>query len=297
MADATIFGLTQETAMTAAARLALQKTSGATRATSATFALLGGLEVKTSSPTTGNVSPNAGEFHWLDVSGMTANRAFILPVAASIQTGERIGVGLSVGDAGFEFELKSGAAGDLINGVDHSSTPWSQIFITGEVVIFRCIDGATGDWVVEHDGRIPCSARMDDEGGTAFTTTATTPDFDTTQYDIGGLIDLANDKFVLRRAGKYKVVFGHTSEATVDDTNHVQANVSLDPGGTPVAIAICKLHSSAANLRVSVPVVFTRAFLDADEIGIEIGLGGAGSNYTSGTAENVRPAFSINEVL
>ena len=297
MADAAIFGLTQETVMTAAARLAVQKTAASTRATSATFALLGGLEVKTSSPTTGNVSPAAGEFHWLDVSGMTANRAFILPVAASIQTGERIGVGLSVGDAGFEFELKSGAAGDLINGTDHSSTPWSQIFITGEVVIFRCIDGSTGDWVVEYDGRIPCHARMDDEGGTAVNTTSSTPDFDASPFDVGGLVDLANDKFVLRRAGNYLLTFMHLSGSTLDVDEYVLMVIRIDPGGTPANIAEMRLHTTLPNERVSFHATLTRAFADADEVDVQTSVLASGGNYTSDTGENRRPRFSILEIL
>ena len=297
MADATIFGLAQETVMTAAARLALQKTSAATRASSATFALLGGLEVKISSPTTGNVSPNAGEFHWLDVSGMTANRAFVLPVAASIQTGERIGVGLSVGDAGFEFELKSGAAGDLINGVDHSTTPWSQIFITGEVVIFRCIDGSTGDWVVEHDGRIPCTARMDDESGTAISTSQVSPDFDTADFDVGGIVDLANNKFTLRRAGNYNLQFGHVTAAVVDDQTYAQSVLRFDPGGTPSDMVLQRRHGSGTNERIALELSIIRKFADADEVGGELRVETTGNNYTTETTENRRPWLAIMEIL
>ena len=297
MADATIFGLTQETAMTAAARLALQKTSGATRATSATFALLGGMEVKISSPTTGNVSPAAGEFHWLDVSGMTANRQFILPVAASIQTGERIGVGLSVGDASFEFELISGASGDLINGTDHSSTPWSQIFITGEVVIFRCINGTTGDWAVEHDGRIPCTARIDDNSGTAISTTAVTPDFDLTVYDVGGIADLANNKLLFRRAGNYLVAFKHTTEGTIDDDNDVEARLRIDPGGTPVALSRFVSYSPGANNRISVHVSILKNFADADDVDATLDVSDAGGNYTTGTSATTIPSLSAMEIL
>lgn len=297
MADSTIFGLTQETVMTAAARLAVQETASSTRTTSATFALLGGFEVKTSSVTTGDVSPAAGEFHWLDVSGMTANRAFVLPVAASIQTGERCGFGLSVGDATLEFEIKSGAAGDLINGVDHSSTIFTQCFITGEVMIFRCIDGSTGDWVVEYDGRIACTARMDDEGGTAFTTTETSPDFDAAAYDVGGITNLTSNRFKFRRDGNYIMAFFHMTQLTIDDNNWVQVKISLNPDGANTEILNMRGNSSGSNRRVTVFAVGQRAFADGDDVGVGIDLESSNSDYTSSGVESLRPQFIVHEVF
>ena len=295
MADAAIFALTQETIMTAAARLAVQKTAASTRATSATFALLGGLEVKTSSPTTGNVSPNAGEFHWLDVSGMTANRVFVLPVAASIQTGERIGVGLSVGDAGFEFELKSGAAGDLINGVDHSSTPWSQIFITGEVVIFRCINGATGDWVVEMDGRIPQTAKLSTTTAqTNYTTGAFTQSvLDTEDWDVGDIADEAtNNSIIVRRAGKY-ICSWFGGLAAIDDQQRIIA--ALFDGTSELTRSLSIFVSNAVATTAAASNAETLELADAAEIDLRL-WHNKGSDASHDTADN-NPRLQVTEVL
>ena len=125
MADGAIFDQTQEAALTAADRFLVQQTSAATPSTSATFALMGGMETKVSAPgTTTDTDALVGEFHWLDISSLTTGD-FRLP--ASAQLGERVGVGISVTNAtaGNELELFSNSASDLINGVDHSSTSWS----------------------------------------------------------------------------------------------------------------------------------------------------------------------------
>ena len=295
MADATIFGLTQETAMTAAARLAVQKTAASTRATSATFALLGGLEVKTSSPTTGNVSPAAGEFHWLDVSGMTANRDFILPVAASIQTGERIGVGLSVGDAGFVLQIKSGAAGDLINGVDHSSTIWSSLFITGEVLIFRCIDGATGNWVVEVDGRIPqAGALSTTTAQTNYTTSAFTQTvLDTEDYDVGDIVDAATNRSItVRRIGRYIVSWG-ASIASMADGDLIF--VAIFDGTSERTRTAGTYFANAAGGDLEARITKTMSLIAGDEVDLRI-FHNKGSDGTHSLSDR-KPMLAITEII
>lgn len=141
-------------------------------------------------------------------TGLTADRDFTLPASAA--EGDRIGVTFPAGSASYEILLKS-ASGDKINNVDCSSTEWSRLFIAGETVIFRCIDGSTVDWVVEYDGRIPCTGLMylasDADGESAATvtlpTSASNPASWTTINSDGVTVDTATGKFTVRRNGIY----------------------------------------------------------------------------------------------
>ena len=214
MADSAIYDLTQESALNAADRVLLQQTSAATRATSATVALMGGLVYSAASVTTANATGVVGTLHGLDVSGMTADRSFVLPDTA--QVGERVGVYITAGLVSgtlYELDLVTAASGSMINGADASSTPWSRLFITNETVIFRCIKaGGAGDtdWIVEHDGRIACVAflyRGSDSSAimTANTFVHVTFTAIVSGQEVGGISVLASNYVQPRRAGIYRV--------------------------------------------------------------------------------------------
>jgi len=217
MADGTIFDQPQETSLTAGHRFLGQKTSAGTASTSATFALLGGLAIDSTYNTAADhadITGVAGTLHLVNMSALASDLNFTLPVAASIQTGEKVAVFVTVGDADYEMDLLSGATGDLINGTDHSSTSWSRLFITGEYIEFICVDGATGDWAVSYDGRIPCACTIADYSGTTnhfVSGAANVPAFDTTLINIGGMANLAGDQIDIRRGGNYFLSFLATS--------------------------------------------------------------------------------------
>jgi hypothetical protein len=245
MADETIFELTPETAMTAAARFIVQETAATTRATSATFALMGGLEQDTSKNSAADhadIPADAGKLYLINLSALGSDMDITLPVAASVQTGERVGVFITAGNSGsgspitnYELNLYSGASGDLINGVDHSQavsplTPWSKLFITGECVIFRCIDGSTADWIVEYDGRIPCKVRM--TASTDITTNSASTEkvivFDgTPTFDVGNVSDTANGWIVIRRQSYWAASCQCLPENTVGTDNWYATKVRL----------------------------------------------------------------------
>jgi len=67
--------------------------------------------------------------------------------------GDRIGILVSASNASYEL-IVTAASGDTLNGVA-GGTGWSKLFITGEVVVMRCV-AANSPWIVEQDGRIPC---------------------------------------------------------------------------------------------------------------------------------------------
>lgn len=181
--------------------------------------MVGGYLENSNHDGTANVTGVAGTMHVF--TALTADRNFTLPSAAS--TGDRIGLAFPGGSASYEISILS-ASGDKINNVDCSATEWSSLLIAGEVVIFRCINGSTVDWVVEYDGRIPCYAEMSaGSGGTWNAATLTTPDFSTSVSDVGGLVDLANNRFNVRRSGQYLVTANALSANSPSQTTGVFA--------------------------------------------------------------------------
>src|SRR6056300_1233645 len=124
----TIYELNAETTMTADMQFAFQKTSAATRPKSATFALMGGLELNTTYDTASdhaNITAAVGTLYTIDISAVTTdNLQFDLPDTAKV--GERVGVYITTGDDAFELEIRTAATGSLLNGVDisASSTTW-----------------------------------------------------------------------------------------------------------------------------------------------------------------------------
>lgn len=149
-ADSTIFDLSQESSVGADYRFALQKTSAATRATSATFALMGGLENDATYNTDANhadIAAAVGTIYLVDLSNLTSDMDFDLPTAPQI--GERVGVYITDGDDTYDLVIYSGAAGDTIGGdLDCSSIAYRRLRTQGAFFVFRAITTA-GDWVVD----------------------------------------------------------------------------------------------------------------------------------------------------
>ncbi len=138
----------------------------------------------------------------------TANRVYTLPATAA--AGDEVTVVISGGNASFELVLTA-AAGDTLNGVA-GGTEWSRLFITGEVVRFRCVV-ANATWVVAQDSRIPqvgvlrLSTTADGETAATFTrpTQAATPGAWTAEINVGSPATAASDRMTARRAGNYYV--------------------------------------------------------------------------------------------
>lgn len=142
-----------------------------------------------------------GMLYVVDMSAWaTADRTYTLPATAAV--GSRIGIMVTSGNASYELIIKPGAS-DTING-GSAAAEWSRLFITGEVVILRCVT-ADSAWVVEHDGRIPCVASMylaADEGSKA-ASTWNKVGVDSHLINAGGIADNANERINIRRTGHY----------------------------------------------------------------------------------------------
>ena len=164
-------------------------------------------------PSDSNPTVGVGEWHYGSIAGYTANRTFTLPSSAA--TGDRIGITLVTGDDTYSLLIKT-ATGDKINGVDCSTTEWSRLLVTGESVTFRCVDGSTVDWVVEHDDRVPLMASMlKNTNTTVNTSTATKLNMNELVVDnAGGQVNTTNNRIDVRRAGVYAIYPRVTAEAS-----------------------------------------------------------------------------------
>ena len=145
-----------------------------------------------------------GNMYVTDMSAWaTADRTYTLPAAAAV--GDRIGIMVTAGDASHELIIKPNT-GDKING-GTAAAEWSRLFITGEVVILRCVV-ADSEWVVEYDGRIPCYARIQPTATQALTNGSfTSITLGTVIANVGGLTGTANT-ITIRRVGEYAVYGG-----------------------------------------------------------------------------------------
>lgn len=259
MANEAIYELTQEAALNAADRFPVQQTDAATRATSATFALLGGLENNEIS-TNGNVTAVVGVLDVWDISGFTASdKTWTLP--SSAQVGERCGFHIETGDDEFEVDIHTADDTDQINGVDgnYSTNAWSKAFITGENVIFRCVNATNPDWIVEHDGRIPCRGKIflnAEQTGIASGSFVAVDGTLATAFDVGDLADLTNDQMVLRRAGDYFIAFAVTTTTkNVAADGFTRSQVTSGGGGISPAVFVPVVAQGAAAFFSEVPDV------------------------------------------
>lgn len=148
--------------------------------------------------TDANTTMAVNTLYTIDMSAWaTADRTYTLPAVAAV--GDRVGVVITGGNASFEV-LFTAASGDTLNGVA-GGTEWSRLFITNEVLVFRCIVANTA-WIVEEDGRIPsycmCSANI-----TISSTFTTTVQSQATATNPHGMV--SGNNVVVRRAGRYLV--------------------------------------------------------------------------------------------
>ena len=105
------------------------------------------------SPTSANQTAAVNTRYFADISGLTANRNFILPAGTA---GDRIELSITVGDNEFAFVIIGDTNIKINNGT--AATEWSRLFIDGESITLMATSAT--NWQVVVDGRIPTLARM-----------------------------------------------------------------------------------------------------------------------------------------
>jgi len=202
--------------------------------------------------TDADTTMTVGSLYVVDMSAWaTADRTYTLPATAV--AGDRVGIMVTAGDATHEL-LITAASGDTLNAIS-GGTEWSRVFITGEVVIMRCV-AANATWIVEQDGRIPqagllrlTTAPSANEAVATFVyATAATPTAGvwTVDVNVGSCCAASEDKIVARRAGNYSISSSAISSSSVTDQKYFGSaieknNTTVAFGNTmrnPVAVAL-----------------------------------------------------------
>ena len=242
MADTTIRGLSAGTLAIDTAFVG-QNTATGTLAEKFDYSAIGGL-ILASSSSDANLTATVGTLHQLTIAGLTAIRSFILPDTAA--AGEIVAVYIVDGDATEEIAIKTAATGSLLQGVDHSSTAYTHLFILGEYMAFRCVNGGGAgdtDWIVIEDGRIPCSARLYRSGDVlnhfATPTTLYQIPFNATTNDNFSGADLTENHILIRRSGEYTVRVQMATDEAVADQEEMHVRFSINNDATKlVAIGL-----------------------------------------------------------
>lgn len=143
----------------------------------------------------------------------TADRTYTLPATAS--AGDRVGILVTAGDTSHELIITA-ASGDTLNNVA-GGTEWSRLFMTGEVVIMRCV-AANATWIVEEDGRKFEACRIDTTGTTAshatLSSTKISSELSSVTSDPSLIWSTSNKRLEPRRVGRY-LIHGHVQLASV----------------------------------------------------------------------------------
>lgn len=149
------------------------------------------------SPTSANVTAAVNYRYFANISGLTANRDFILPTPA---VGDTIQISIVTGDDTYALILK-GNTGITING-GSAATEWSRLFIKNETVTF--VANTTSNWQVLTDGRIPSTARIAATSGQSISNNLSTQvTLSGSIFDNASLADTANSRLKIRRTNKY----------------------------------------------------------------------------------------------
>ena len=243
-----------------------------------------------------NLTMQVGVLHCVDISGFTADRTATLPAVAAVD--DRVGLYISTGDDAYEM-LMTAASGDTLNGVA-GGTEWSRLFITGELVVFRCIVANT-TWVVDYDGRIPqqCACRLTTAATAETAATVTTPTDKsgawTAFIDNASLATVSTSDIKTRRAGNFLVSFAGTSTGTV--TSGKYFSVYLYKNGTTNIMAAGQFSQAQATIgRVGQQSILTDLAAD-DYIKFRWRSEEGSKGLDTSPSPGLATAFSLVEVL
>jgi hypothetical protein len=226
-----------------------------------TWLLAGGMTNSNITPTTADTTAAVNTRYFADISGLTANRNFILPTPA---IGNVIEINITVGDSAYALIIK-GNTGIKIN-KGSTATEWSRLFISGETV--RFVADATDNWQVVRDGRIPCTTRIKNTGAQSISNGVTTVlTLDELEYDNASCANTTNNRIDVRRANKYVMTGGVQLDSLAANTQRVFGAITKNV--TPTYIVTAEI-SGDSGAYVSLLPVTTDALAVGDYIQLRI---------------------------
>lgn len=257
MADSEIRNLTAETSALAARQFPAQDSTD--RATRVANSLVGAFEIDTTYNTSANhadFSLEVGKRHLVHLGGLTSEVVVTLPASADV--GEQCAITITA-DApatqGQEAEITA-AAGDTLNGVA-GGTQWSRIWQTNETLVFEC-EAADATWRVAQDGRIACHSQIYQSSSVssffAANNTFYSVTFNTEDFDPANVLQIANDYFEARRAGRYELS-ASAQGVSINNATEFLARFVKDAGGTPVTMISDPVLTGASGTATATPKV------------------------------------------
>lgn len=107
---------------------------------------------------------------YLDLTGLTASRAFFLP-ESNVSVGDRVGCVVAAISTTHVLYLKGLTAATTIRGANYDiGIGWSQLFLPYDTIVFRCISAdptaPAYEWIVEYDGRTFAPVAVENNGTT-----------------------------------------------------------------------------------------------------------------------------------
>ncbi len=182
----------------------------------------GGLTYNAVTVTTGNVSAAEGNHYDCTIAGLTADRDFNLPTPSA--AGKKVALRVLDGDDTYELIIKA------------NSVEITRLFVAGEYMEFMSYGTGAGDWKASQDGRIPCLGEMDRITTNSNTTNAAntpeTIDWNNAPIDQGNITDVTNNRFIIRRTGKYRGTFQYRPVANVTDQKYIELMLYKNIDGT-----------------------------------------------------------------
>ncbi len=204
-----------------------------------------------------NTTMAVGNLYVVDGATLTADRTYTLPATAAV--GDRIGVMMSAGSSSYEV-LLTAASGDTLNAIA-GGTEWSRVFITGEVVIMRCVT-ANAAWVVEYDGRIPQKALLalttaaSGEAANTFARPTSQGGAWTAVTDNASLATTSSGQILARRGGTFSLACFGLSVSTL---------------GTSKAFSVALFISGTSQLAFASTLHFPASGLNGQQAGAQVG--------------------------
>lgn len=226
-----------------------------------------------------------GSYHVINMINSTA-KTITLP-AISTATGLQYTIKKSHSSTSATVTINpNGSGGETIDGASSIVLYCQYDYVT---LIY---DTTNVQWAIIADGRKKHMAKMQrDSAQSIADSTQTACDFDATAYDNAGLADLTNNKFTIRRAGKYLISCSWGAQ-TLGDTKQSLAHIyingtdtcvvgwSVSTGGNITqSSAVCQTFDLAANDYVEFYLHHTK-----------------GSSINTLTTDQQKPRMTINEL-
>lgn len=209
----------------------------------------------------------------------SADRTLTLPAAPLVD--DRVGIYLQTLTGTDTVIIDRN--GNTIGGVAANET----LYIANDFLLLK-YDGIS-DWIIDGTGLQPHRGKMTRDVAQSITINVTTQILhDNTEYNVGGIVDLANSKFTTRRAGEYLI----TSASAFTMTNATVLENYIFLGVVLTRIGTQRVGSTGnTNIETSYKITL------ASGVDVEHHVNQSSGTQNTQTSVQRKPEFTITELL